>query len=356
MKRIKQKKYKSWFKWIIKILIIGVIAFGIYWLVTNWDSFFQKEELPTIPTQGGIEVTYFLNDEEYNKQFYSEGDTLQLLDYPQIADKEVFLGWLTKDDKYVSNKTKVENDLNLYGYIIERLDFRIGVGDCIDKYLGNATEVVIPASYSENRGVVVEGNDYQIKGINLAFNQNKSLTSINIPESVIYINERAFSGCTSLTTLYVHNYKIYSNLTPELNIGRLVDYVTNYYILASIDDGTNPYFSAKYTKSEVQIDGQTYNLYTPNTEAELIVKFYDFYGNVVETKIVQYGEVLGSLPEVPSEITWDNKVYTFLYWFGNNEFKPITETTQVYKDINLQAYYEPEEEDPIKPPITVNPL
>ena len=52
-------------------------------------------------------------------------------------------------------------------------------------YLGNATELTLPADY-KGENYVIEAN---------AFNGNKTITSITIPNSVTSIGYRAFSGC-----------------------------------------------------------------------------------------------------------------------------------------------------------------
>ena len=65
-------------------------------------------------------------------------------------------------------------------------------------YMGNATELTLPADY--------KGEDYAI-GANV-FNGNKTITSVTIPNSVTSIGEDAFIGCNNLKT--VINF---SNLT-----------------------------------------------------------------------------------------------------------------------------------------------
>ena len=66
----------------------------------------------------------------------------------------------------------------------------------ITKYIGTATDVVIPATID---GVPVTGIAYQ------AFDRCTSMTSVIIPFSVTSIGTRAFAECTSLTSVTIPN-------------------------------------------------------------------------------------------------------------------------------------------------------
>ena len=73
---------------------------------------------------------------------------------------------------------------------------RIGSGIKIEKYIGSATSVIIP-NYINNLPVTTIGKD--------AFYNCKSLTSIQIPNSVKTIGEYAFYNCKSLTSVQIPN-------------------------------------------------------------------------------------------------------------------------------------------------------
>ena len=62
-------------------------------------------------------------------------------------------------------------------------------------YLGNATELILPADY--------KGENYAI-GTNV-FKDNTTITSISIPNSVTSIGKYAFYGCTCLTSISIPN-------------------------------------------------------------------------------------------------------------------------------------------------------
>ena len=66
----------------------------------------------------------------------------------------------------------------------------------VTKYTGSGGDVVIPRSTNE-LPVTSIGES--------AFNGNKGLTSVTIPDSVTNIQNRAFSYCTSLTNVVIGN-------------------------------------------------------------------------------------------------------------------------------------------------------
>lgn len=356
------KKLKKYIRFILYILLAVGVAFGIYWLVTNWDSFFHKEELPTIPTQGDIEVTYFLNDQEYMKQYYSEGDTLQLLDYPQIAEKEVFRGWLTKEDKTVNNRTKVEENLNLYGYIINSIDYEARdystLHGVLDKYTGSETNVIIPSSYSFFKKVPVEGNDHIVTKLgDYMFRNNEELQSVHIPYGVVEIDDTAFSGCTNLNTIFVDSAIVYQKLTIEDNIGKLLDYTPVIYILATADNGTNSYLNGNFKKEAVEVNNISYILYTITDKTEFVVKFYDHTGEI-EIRTYINGDLISTFPEILLSYEVKNitsgatTTYNFQYWADSITNCIITEETTVTQNMLIYAIYKAETTKPVKPPVS----
>ncbi len=344
------KKLKKYIRFILYILLAVGVAFGIYWLVTNWDSFFHKEELPTIPTQGDIEVTYFLNDEEYNKQFYCEGDTLQLLKEPQVIDNKAFLGWLTENDKKVNSEIKIEENLNLYGYIINSIDYEARdystLHGVLDKYTGSETNVIIPSSYSFFKKVPVEGNDHIVTKLgDYMFRNNKSLQSVHIPYGVIAIDDTAFKGCDNLNAIYVDSTAVYEKLTLEDNIGKLLDRLPKIYILSTADNGNNTYLNENFDKRIEAINGVNYNLYTITETTEFIVKFYDWRGVEIENRTYTNGDQISSFPEVIYRYVITDTtgkridhLYKFNHWEDGNG-STVTETTTISNNTNLYPIY-----------------
>ncbi len=64
----------------------------------------------------------------------------------------------------------------------------------------NITNIVIPST------ITVNGKTYNVTSIgNLAFGGCSSLTSLEIPNSIISIGNRAFEGCSSLTSIFIPN-------------------------------------------------------------------------------------------------------------------------------------------------------
>ena len=109
----------------------------------------------------------------------------------------------------------------------------------ITGYVGNATEVVIPAQ--------IDGYPVTIIGYD-AFLDCSSLTNIVIPDSVTHIFENAFAGCSSLTSIdlpdsltYIDDttFKTCTSLTsidiPDSVTSISVGVFTNCTSLTSID-------------------------------------------------------------------------------------------------------------------------
>ncbi len=78
--------------------------------------------------------------------------------------------------------------------IMDEYEYKpISDGIVLTRYLGNDTDVVIPA----------EHNGLPVVGLDEAFRENESITTVRIPNSVTSIGEWAFNGCTSLTSITI---------------------------------------------------------------------------------------------------------------------------------------------------------
>ena len=155
----------------------------------------KKEFTITFDTQGGSEVKPIT---------IAEGATITL---PRNPTKEgyVFAGWYLSNalvEEFNITKT-ITGDITLYAKWIEDngsegLEYSLnsdgngytvtGIGTCTDK------ELIIPSEYKA-KPVTSIGNK--------AFDGCTGLTSITIPNSVTSIGEKAFSGCTGLTSVTI---------------------------------------------------------------------------------------------------------------------------------------------------------
>ena len=97
-------------------------------------------------------------------------------------------------------------------------------------YLGNATELTLPADY--------KGENYAIGAV---FKGNITIKSVTIPNSITSIESYAFSGCSSLENLRIgdgmksiEEYAFYncSNL-KEIVLGKRINYIGNYAFASS---------------------------------------------------------------------------------------------------------------------------
>ena len=82
--------------------------------------------------------------------------------------------------------------------IIINGDFMWGINDdenILVSYFGNDTEVVLPQSCNGENYVIATD----------VFKNNTSITSIEIPNTIIGVEENAFEGCTSLAAVYVND-------------------------------------------------------------------------------------------------------------------------------------------------------
>ena len=90
----------------------------------------------------------------------------------------------------------------------------------------------------------VEGDDVTVSGIGLTLGMfssylglsNTQLTSVVLPQSIAYINEGAFAGCTSLTTATIESETIYQGATDtsSTTLGGLLSNVTRVIVPTTI--------------------------------------------------------------------------------------------------------------------------
>lgn len=126
----------------------------------------------------------------------------------QIEGKDC-LGW-TKDGENVFdfNNVIIEDTTfhPLYAdqSFVETLPFAIENGE-ITGYFGNDSNVVIPSSYSlDNRGNIIEGNDFQIVKIRDFAFRDSNMVSIEIMPGIISIGDQAFYNCFNLERVIIH--------------------------------------------------------------------------------------------------------------------------------------------------------
>jgi hypothetical protein len=97
--------------------------------------------------------------------------------------------------------------------------------------------------------------------------QSAGLTSIYLASSVTTIGDYAFNG-PKLTDFIIDSATIYSKATAASNgvCGGLMIRAKTLYILEDIDDESNTYIAANFTKSATQevINNKRYNVYTKN--------------------------------------------------------------------------------------------
>ncbi|MBO6075133.1 MAG: leucine-rich repeat protein [Paludibacteraceae bacterium] len=154
------------------------------------------------------------------------------------------------------------------------------------------------------------------------------LTSITIPNSVTSIGGSAFSGCSSLISVY--NYAatpqaIYSNVFYELNLSTCTLYVP--------EESIELYRAADVWKEFGSI------IAIPSTEVETEeynINYLNKSGNVIDSELVTL-----SLPAAP-----EIEGFTFLRW--------DVIAGQLVDGINIQAVYTADE--PTSAPEVVNPV
>ena len=101
--------------------------------------------------------------------------------------------------------------------------------------------------------------------VDYAFFACESLTSITLPSSLTSIGRGAFSGCSSLKEVIIDSEYVYTNATSTSACGSLFDNssITTVKVLTSLDDGTNSYITANFTKGENDVIGEkSYTVYS----------------------------------------------------------------------------------------------
>ena len=117
--------------------------------------------------------------------------------------------------------------------------------------------------FGENSNLTTIDND--------AFNGCRNLTSITIPESVTTIGDYAFDGCGSLNEVTIESDNIYLALTSQSACGRLINYITStgetVKVLKSVVDSVetditanpvNTYLNGSNFKMSPSEDGRYY--------------------------------------------------------------------------------------------------
>lgn len=107
-----------------------------------------------------------------------------------------------------------------------------------------------------------------------AFVSCAKLYSVKIGSKCLLIRNYAFSGAY-VKEVIIDSYEIYSNSAGRAclendaidNAGFITCWANSIYVLSSIDDGSNIYFSdtSLYTKEQRLIDGKLYNIYIKNS-------------------------------------------------------------------------------------------
>ena len=142
--------------------------------------------------------------------------------------------------------------------------------------------------------VYIEGDDYTVVGIGSsrggrgAFEENTTITSVVLPETIEYIGRRAFYCCSNLTSItlpesltsignfafdgcgrlkevIIDSAYVYTNATSTSACGSLFNNssITTVKVLRSLDDGTNSYITTNFTKGPTEvINGKNYTVYS----------------------------------------------------------------------------------------------
>lgn len=149
---------------------------GIQLSMTHYDEDGDENQKYVYYEDGSLKLVMY--DGEISAFYEKDGTKIEQSSHHYYADGLcVFCGAEDPQLRY-SEGLKFEYSANGYEYIV------VGLGECTD------TDIVIPATY----------NDCDVIGIGEnAFLQCEKLTSVTIPETVIWIDKLAFAGCTNLS-------------------------------------------------------------------------------------------------------------------------------------------------------------
>lgn len=246
--------------------------------VNYWNNYFSKNnfviEIKEMHFLGDVEpgivegdtsnfnvVNYYIDGSLYDTRLYQAGQAIEFIEV-SIEGKEL-TDWVF-----------INGDLYAYTYVPFEYDVD---GNSLTNYLGNETSVMVPKSYSLfSNKYVTFGEDIAITRIEKdCFNSN--VNSVVIQDNITSIAGGAFNKCTTLSNVYLESKALYDILTSQLACGGLLDQVSKVYILADIDDGSNAYLSDtdKFTVSQVEANGKTYNLYN-QTSIEIQITDEEF--------------------------------------------------------------------------------
>ena len=144
------------------------------------------------------------------------------------------------------------------------------------------------------------------------FTNCASITSINIPSSILSIANNTFNGCNLLETVTIDSATIYNSATSQESVGYLINYVADVNVLASVVDdsgNTNAYLNgADFTKSAqtVTIDGKDYYTYTYNP---ILAYDYNISNHTAAVRATSSDRIVGEIT-VPSSVIHEGENYS----------------------------------------------
>ena len=124
-----------------------------------------------------------------------------------------FIVWLKANAQPYTADLEITNKDGYLFYSFDGENYLIG-------YDGDDAELVLPNDYN--------GESYQIRAG--AFSDCIYLTKITIPDSVTGIGESAFSGCTSLTGVYISDLAAWCNISFDNMVANPLYYANNLYL------------------------------------------------------------------------------------------------------------------------------
>ena len=100
-----------------------------------------------------------------------------------------------------------------------------------------------------------------------AFKGCSSLTSVFISDSVTSIGDEAFLGCENMKTVYIHSAEIARSIENEGSCEDLVLYADAVYVKSDTAEVGNYLTSMPYRTEDIRIDGVSYTCYSKNAHA-----------------------------------------------------------------------------------------